>query len=149
MDSNYSKLKKEIQTINVGLIQSTVSADIKVNLQKTLRMVEEAAKKGAQIICLQELYNARYFPQNETADAEKFAETIPGESTNAFSRLAKKHKIVIIVPLFEKHPNGKYYNSAVVIDSDGKLMETHYFTKKTISKPATWVIKFTRQLMQI
>jgi agmatine deiminase len=126
MDSNYSKLKKEIQTINVGLIQSTVSADIKVNLQKTLRMVEEAAKKGAQIICLQELYNARYFPQNETADAEKFAETIPGESTNAFSRLAKKHKIVIIVPLFEKHPNGKYYNSAVVIDSDGKLMDTYH-----------------------
>ena len=126
MDLSCSKLKKEFQTINIGLIQSAVSDDIKVNLQQTLRMVEKAAKKGAQIICLQELYNARYFPQKENDAAEKFAETIPGESTDAFSKLAKKYKIVIIVPLFEKHPNGKYYNSAVVIDSDGKLMDTYH-----------------------
>lgn len=88
--------------------------------------MEEAAKKGAQIVCLQELYRTRYFPQEEKQDAHKFAETIPGESTKVFSGLAKKHKIVIIVPIFEKHPNGKYYNSAVVIDANGKTLGTYH-----------------------
>jgi agmatine deiminase len=88
--------------------------------------VEEAAKKGAQIVCLQELYRTRYFPQEEKQDASGLAETVPGESTKVFSELAKKHKIVIIVPLFEKHPDGKYYNSAVVIDADGKIMDAYH-----------------------
>jgi agmatine deiminase len=94
-------------------------------LKKTVKRVEEAARKGAQIVCLQELYRLRYFPQKEHQNAQKLAETIPGESTKVFSELAKKHGIVIIVPLFEKHPNGKYYNSAVVIDADGKLLDTY------------------------
>jgi agmatine deiminase len=95
------------------------------NLKRTLELVEEAATRGAQIICLQELYRTRYFPQEEQQEAEKFSETIPGESTAAFVELAKKHKIVIIVPLFE-HLNGKFYNSAVVIDADGKLLDTYH-----------------------
>jgi agmatine deiminase len=94
-------------------------------LKKTVERVEEAAGKGAQIVCLQELYRLRYFPQEEHQNVQKLAETIPGESTRVFSELAKKHGIVIIVPLFEKHPNGKYYNSAVVIDADGKLLDTY------------------------
>lgn len=95
------------------------------NLQKTLQRVEQAATRGAQIVCLQELYRTRYFPQEEQQEAEKFSETIPGESTAAFVELAKKHKIVIIVPLFE-HLNGKFYNSAIVIDADGKLLDTYH-----------------------
>jgi agmatine deiminase len=95
------------------------------NLQKTLQRVEEAAQKGAQIICLQELYRTRYFPQEEHQDATKYAETIPGESTAAFSELAKKYKIVIIVPMFECL-NGKFYNSAAVLDADGKLLDTYH-----------------------
>ncbi len=97
-----------------------------LNLRKTLQLVEEAAKKGAQIICLQELYRTRYFPQEEIQDAAKYSETIPGESTQAFAKLAKKYKTVIIVPLFEKAPNGKFYNSAVVVDADGKLLDTYH-----------------------
>jgi agmatine deiminase len=97
-----------------------------LNLKKTLEKVEEAAKKGAQIICLQELYRTRYFPQEEKQDAAKYSETIPGESTQAFAKFAKKYKTVIIVPLFEKAPNGKFYNSAVVIDADGKLLDTYH-----------------------
>jgi agmatine deiminase len=91
-------------------------------MKKTVEKIEEATKKGAQIICLQELYRTRYFPQKENQKVSELAETIPGESTNVFSNLAKKHKIVIIAPLFEKHANGKFYNSAVTIDANGEII---------------------------
>jgi agmatine deiminase len=94
-------------------------------MQKTALKIETAAKKGAQIVCLQELYRTRYFPQEENKDASDLAETIPGESTQLFSELAKKHKIVIIAPLFEKAANGKFYNTAAVINSDGNVLGTY------------------------
>ena len=97
-----------------------------VNLEKTIAKVEEAVKSGAQIICLQELYHTRYFPQEEQQNAEKYAETIPGKSTMAFAELAKKYGVVIIVPLFERALNGKFYNSAVVIDANGALLDTYH-----------------------
>jgi agmatine deiminase len=103
-----------------------VSEDLLANIEKTVKRIEEAARKGAKIVCLQELYRTRYFPQEENQYANGFAETVPGESTKVFSNLAKKHKIVIIVPIFEKHSNGKYYNSAVVIDADGKTLGTYH-----------------------
>ncbi|MCL2642095.1 MAG: carbon-nitrogen hydrolase [Candidatus Bathyarchaeota archaeon] len=119
--------KSEKSVIAVGLIQTAVSEDMAANLKKTLIKIEEAAKKGAQIICLQELYHTRYFPQEEQQNgAQKYAETIPGKSTLAFSELAKKYKLVIIVPLFEQASNGKFYNSAVVINADGVLLETYH-----------------------
>ncbi len=113
---------KPTNLVTIGLIQTTVSADSRANLAKTAEKIEQAAKAGAQIICLQELYRARYFPQQEQEDAAKLAETIPGESTAAFAALAKKHQVVIVVPLFEKAANGKYYNTAVTIDADGKIL---------------------------
>lgn len=91
-------------------------------MTKTAEKIEEAAKKDVQIICLQELYRTMYFPQQENLDAKGLAEIIPGESTKLFSKLAKKHNVVIVAPLFEKAKNGKFYNSAVVIDSDGKIL---------------------------
>ena len=94
-------------------------------MQKTANRIEEAAKIGAQIICLQELYRTRYFPQNENLDVKGLAETIPGDSTRLFSELAKKHKIVIIAPLFEKSKEGKFYNSAVVLGSKGEVLGTY------------------------
>ena len=94
-------------------------------MKKTEEKIEEAAKKGAQIICLQELYRTRYFPQEENLDVNALAESIPGESTKLFSELAKKHHVVIIAPLFEKSPNGKFYNSAAVIDADGEIVGTY------------------------
>lgn len=127
MDSdNLDSKEYRSQIVSVGLIQTTVSQDMTANLKKALKLVQTAAKKGAQIICLPELYRTRYFPQEEKQAVDKFAETIPGESTNAFSKIAKKYKVVIIVPLFEKHSNGKYYNSAVVIDTNGKLMDSYH-----------------------
>ncbi|HEY4513626.1 MAG TPA: carbon-nitrogen hydrolase [Candidatus Paceibacterota bacterium] len=110
--------------VKIAAIQSFVSGDLKLNLQKTLKLAEKAAKNGAKIICLQELYRTVYFPQYKKADKDSYAETIPGESTRTFSVLAKKYGVVIIVPIFEKRKN-KYFNSAAVIDQTGKLLPTY------------------------
>ncbi|MCW3999649.1 MAG: carbon-nitrogen hydrolase [Candidatus Bathyarchaeota archaeon] len=91
-------------------------------MHKTLRMIEQAAHQGAQIICLQELYRTQYFPQEEHRDVAGLAETIPGESTDALCKLAKQHGVVIVAPLFEKGSDGKFYNSAAVIGVDGKIL---------------------------
>lgn len=111
--------------VTVAAVQSSVSADLKSNLIKTTKLVEQAAKKGAQIICLQELYKTPYFPQYKNAKKDNYSETVPGESTKVFSAIAEKYKVVIIVPIFEKDKKGRYHNSAVVINTDGKLMPTY------------------------
>ncbi len=123
---NASALKKKIdKIITIGLVQTSVSENIAQNMIKTARQIEQAAHKGAQIVCLQELYRTRYFPQQEKQDVTGLAESIPGESTKMFSECAKKHKLVIIAPLFEKAKDGKFYNSAVVIDANGELLGTY------------------------
>ena len=111
--------------VTVATVQNAVSADLKNNLIKTVKLVEQAVKKGAQIICLEELFRTPYFPQYQNARKDDFSETIPGESTKIFSAIAKKYKVVIIVPVFEKDKLGKYHNSAAVINVDGKLMPTY------------------------
>jgi agmatine deiminase len=123
---NVSALKKKIdKIITIGLVQTSVSENIAQNMIKTAGQIEQAAHKGAQIVCLQELYRTRYFPQQEKQDVTGLAESIPGESTKMFSECAKKHKLVIIAPLFEKAKDGKFYNSAVVIDANGELLGTY------------------------
>ena len=117
-------LERKRERVTIGLIQSTASEDRDLNLKKTIGMIKEAANKGAKIVCLPELYRTRYFPQWDQMDASYLAETIPGESTDAFSILAREHEIVIIVPVYEK-TEGDYYNSAAVIDIDGSLLETY------------------------
>jgi agmatine deiminase len=94
-------------------------------MEKTAEKIMQAAELGAQIVCLQELYRTKYFPQLENQDVLGLAETIPGESTKLFSRLAKKHGIVIIAPLFEKSKEGKFYNTAVVIGSEGEILGSY------------------------
>ena len=111
--------------VTVAAIQSAVTADMNVNLIKTAKMVEQAAKKGAKIICLQELYRTVYFPQYENEKKDDYSETIPGESTKVFSAIAKKYKAVIVVPIFEKDNEGRFHNSAVVINAVGKLLPTY------------------------
>ena len=108
--------------IRVGLVQTSASEKIDDNMRKTTERIEEASRKGAQIICLQELYRTKYFPQTEKLDVSNLAETVPGETTKTFSALAKKNNVVIIAPIFEKASNGKFYNSAIVIDADGKTL---------------------------
>ena len=119
-ENSESSRRQKRNTVSIGLIQTAVSDDVFFNMKKTAEKVEEAAKEGAQIVCLQELYRTKYFPQDEKRDALDLAETIPGASTKMFSELAKTHDIALVVPVFERTANGKYYNSAAVIDADGK-----------------------------
>jgi len=105
-------------TISVALIQTAVSTDLAANLKRTIRRIREAARKGARVVCLQELFRTRYFPHDEKVDAEHFAEPIPGESTTALAELARDLEIVIIVPIFEAAADGRYFNTAAVIDAD-------------------------------
>ena len=110
------------QAVNLGLIQTACSANPDANLKKTLALAERAAQRGAQIICTQELFRSQYFCQSEDFGNFKLAETIPGRTTDAFCRLAKKHRVVVIASLFEKRAAGVYHNTAAVIDADGSLL---------------------------
>jgi N-carbamoylputrescine amidase len=106
---------------NVALIQMSCGEDQRENLDKCLSYVEEAARQGAHIISTQELFRSRYFCQSEDHANFDLAEPIPGPSTEAFSKLAAAHGVVIIGSLFERRAPGLYHNTAVVIGADGKL----------------------------
>ncbi|MCX6933607.1 MAG: carbon-nitrogen hydrolase [Verrucomicrobia bacterium] len=108
--------------VTLGLLQHACSADPAANLKKTLALTERAAKQGANIICTQELFRSQYFCQNEDHENFKLAEPIPGPSTQAFQKIAKKHGVVIVASLFEKRASGLYHNTAVIIDADGSLL---------------------------
>jgi N-carbamoylputrescine amidase len=110
------------QIVKLGLIQTSCAADPNANLKKTLALAERAAKKGAQIICTQELFRSQYFCQSENHKNFSLAEKIPGPSTDVFSKLAKKHKVVVVASLFEKRAAGVYHNTAAVIDAGGSLL---------------------------
>ncbi len=104
----------------VGLVQMSMSADPQANLDKAAARVEEAARKGAQVVCLPELYRSPYFCQKEDAALVDLAETVPGPSTERLSAVARKAGVAVVVPIFEKRAPGLYHNSAVVLDADGK-----------------------------
>jgi len=108
--------------VTLGLVQTACSPAPAENLRKTLALVEQAARNGARIICTQELFRSQYFCQSEDHANFKLAESIPGPSTEAFSRLARKHRVVVIASLFEKRAAGVYHNTAAVIDADGSLL---------------------------
>jgi len=109
-------------TVCIGLIQTACSPDPAANLRKTLALTSKAARDGARIICTQELFRSQYFCQSEDHRHFKLAEQIPGPSTDAFRKLAKKHSVVIIASLFEKRAAGVYHNTAAIIDANGALL---------------------------
>jgi len=106
----------------LGLIQMSCGGEPEINFKKATARIEQAAKRGAQIICLQELFRSQYFCQSEDHSRFALAEPIPGPTTEAFCKLARKHKVVIIGSLFEKRAEGLYHNTAVVMDADGTLL---------------------------
>ncbi|MFA6092396.1 MAG: carbon-nitrogen hydrolase [Elusimicrobiota bacterium] len=110
------------RNVTLGLLQFSMSKDQAKNTAKGLRMAKEAARKGAEIICLPELCRTLYFPQKRRLSPAPYAETVPGESTRAFSRLACELGVTIILPLYERAPGGKLYNTAAVIDETGQLL---------------------------
>jgi N-carbamoylputrescine amidase len=105
----------------VGLVQMSATPDPEKNLQRALGKVEEAAKKGAQIVCLPELFQTQYFCQREDAALFDLAESIPGPTTKKLADIARQLRIVLIGSLFEKRAPGVYHNTAVMIDADGSL----------------------------
>jgi len=107
--------------ITVGLIQMSCGPGPEANLKKAIGRIGEAAKKGARIICLPELFRSQYFCQSEDIKNFKLAETIPGPSIEALSKVARQKKIVIVASIFEKRTAGIYHNTAVVIDANGKI----------------------------
>ena len=98
------------------------TADKEQNLQKAIEKIKEAVAGGAEIVCLQELFTSLYFCDVEDYENFKLAESIPGSSTEALSKLAKETSVVIIASLFEKRTQGIYHNTTVVIDADGNYL---------------------------
>lgn len=115
-------MSTESKPVTLALIQAKADSDPATNLQATLAKVEQSAADGANIVCTQELFATEYFCQSEDHDNFHLAESIPGATTEAFQRLAKRCGVVIIVSLFEKRSAGVYHNSAAVIDADGSLL---------------------------
>ena len=110
--------------INVGLVQQAASASVADNIEKLGRSIISLARKGAELVILQELHNTPYFCQTENTAMFDLAETIPGPSTEYFSSLAAQLHVVIVSSLFEKRAAGLYHNTAVVFDSDGCSTES-------------------------
>src|SRR5216683_8424151 len=110
------------EKFSVGLAQMSCSLAPDENLAKAQRRIREAAGRGAQIVCLQELFRSQYFCREENAELFSLAELVPGPSTQALSKLARELEVVIIAPLFEKRAAGVYHNTAAVIDADGSLL---------------------------
>ncbi|TAG51919.1 MAG: acyltransferase [Cytophagales bacterium] len=114
-----------MKTVKIGIIQTSCTENIELNVKNTLEYILKSIEKGAQIICLPEMYRTLYFCQTQDYEAFKTAETIPGPSTNIFSEIAKKHEVVIIAPLFEKRADGLYHNTIAVIDADGSIIDIY------------------------
>jgi len=139
------------RSIKGGLLQLAVAkndgsvAEIKgAMIEKTLPYVDRAGKSGVQILCLQEVFNTPYFCPAQTPNWYDAAEPVPGPTTQLLAEYARKHSMVLVVPLYEREMAGVYYNTAAVIDADGKYLgkyrknhipQTHGFWEKYYFKP--------------
>jgi N-carbamoylputrescine amidase len=112
----------KLEKFNVGLVQMACSADVEQNLAKAETLIQETAARGAQIVCVQELFRSQYFCQTENIATFDLAETIPGPTTESFSRLARELEIVLIGSIFERRMAGVFHNTAFVADADGALL---------------------------
>ena len=110
------------KVIKVGTVQMSCTKNPPENLNKAIERIREAAAKGAQIVCLQELFTSLYFCDIEDYENFKLAEPIPGPSTERLSRIAKELGVVIIASLFEKRTEGIYHNTTAVLDADGAYL---------------------------
>jgi len=111
-----------MKNVSFALIQLSCSTSVSENWQKTISSIREAARKGAQVICLQELFKSVYFCYEEKQEFFALAEAIPGPSTEELGALAAELNVVIVASLFEKRAAGLYHNTTAVIDADGKYL---------------------------
>jgi N-carbamoylputrescine amidase len=127
------------QTFTLGLVQMRCSPDPDDNLTRAVERVREAAKAGAQVICLPELFRTQYFCQSEEHATFDLAEPIPGPTSETLARVAREARVVVVASLFERRAAGVYHNTAVVLDADGSLRgmyrkmhipdDPHYYEK--------------------
>ncbi len=151
-------MNQSIRSVTLGLVQMRCTPDPAENLQTAIARVGEAAQKGAQIVCLQELFRSQYFCQTEDHANFELAEPVPGPTTERLVRVAKEHGVVIVASLFEKRAEGLYHNTAAIIDADGSYLgkyrkmhipddpnyyEKFYFTPGDLGF-RTWNTKFAR-----
>lgn len=137
-------------TIKIALIQLACSTDVEANIAKTEARVREAVAGGANIVCLQEIFNTQYFPQRIDVKHYALAEPIPSPTTERMGQLAGELEVVLIVPIFEEAQPGIYFNSVVVFDADGtylgkyrknhipdgpQYLEKYYFTPGDLGYP--------------
>jgi N-carbamoylputrescine amidase len=142
----------------VGLVQSACSSDIGHNTEHALDGIRTAAARGAQIICLQELFRSRYFCQTEDHSHFQLAEPVPGPTTELLGQLARELEVVIVASLFERRAEGLYHNTAAILDADGTCLgryrkmhipddpqfyEKFYFTPGDLGFP-TWNTRYGR-----
>jgi N-carbamoylputrescine amidase len=109
------------ESFRVGLVQMAMSARPEENLARAGGLVREAAARGAEIVCLPELFRTRYFCQSEDHAAFDLAESVPGPTTEALGRVAREAGVALLAPLFERRAPGVYHNSVVVLDDDGRI----------------------------
>ncbi len=122
--SSFSPSAMRDSKFKIGLVQMSCSLNADENLQKAIKGIREAAAKGAEIICLQELFRSQYFCREEKAELFDLAESIPGPSTEVISSVARELQVAVVASLFEKRAQGLYHNTAAVIDADGSLIGT-------------------------
>lgn len=147
-----------MNTVNVGLIQMACGESIADNVQRSIAGVREAAGQGANIVCLQELFDARYFPQRVEVESTRLAQPLPSPTTEKMGQLAAELGIVLIVPIYEEAQPGVYFNTVVVFDADGSYLgkyrkthipdgpqyhEKYYFTPGDMGYP-TFETRFGR-----
>ena len=114
-----------MRELKIGFLQQHNTADTKNNLLRLAEGISDLAKRGAQLIVLQELHNSLYFCQTEDVSNFDLAEPIPGPSTRFFGELAKEFGVVIVTSLFERRAPGLYHNTAVVLEKDGSIAGTY------------------------
>jgi N-carbamoylputrescine amidase len=127
-------------TFRVGLVQMSCGPDPEANLEKAAERVQEAARQGADVICLPELFRAQYFCQREDIALFDLAETIPGPSTEKLAAVAREEKVVVVASLFERRAPGLYHNTAAVIERDGSI--TGLYRKMHIPDDPLYYEKF-------
>jgi N-carbamoylputrescine amidase len=112
----------EARRFSVGLVQMAMSADAADNTARAAARVKDAARAGAQVVCLPELYRSPYFCQKEDAALFDLAEPVPGPSTEVLGRAAREAGVVVVAPVFERRAAGLYHNSAAIIDRTGDVV---------------------------
>ncbi len=115
------KKMKQKKKFTAALVQMAMTKNAKNNLKRAIAFIKKAAGSGAEIVCLPELFSAPYFCQKEDPAFFDLAESVPGPTTNELGKVAKKHHVVLIAPVFERRAAGVYHNSAAIIDADGKI----------------------------